>query len=224
LEPSRTLQFKVNLPEGQKTGFFLDQTFNIKLLLLHLQTQRHQLKQRVFRILDMCCYMGQWSAQIVAQLQDWGIETEVYLVDVSELALQMAQKNLENLTSRIVCIKQDVLNLDEVVELKNKKFDAVISDPPAFVKNKKDIHQGLHAYTKLNTQAFRFCDTGAVVVSCTCSGLVSMEEFKESLRKAVLKSGVSAKCLAYGGQGWDHPQLMNFPEGHYLKMVMHQID
>ena len=224
LDPSQVILFHVNLPEGQKTGFFLDQTFNIKLLLLHLETQKHLLKNRTVRILDLCCYMGQWSAQIAAQLKAWGIASEVYLVDVSELALQMAQKNLQAYTSNIVCIKQDVLNLEEVAELKNKKFDAVISDPPAFVKNKKDIHQGLHAYTKLNTQAFKYCDSGAVIVSCTCSGLVQLEDFKESLRKAILKSGASAKCLAYGGQGWDHPHLMNFPEGYYLKMVMHQID
>ena len=117
-----------------------------------------------------------------------------------------------------------MLSLENVAGLAQNKFDVVISDPPAFVKNKKDLHPGLHAYTKLNTQAFRLCNPGAVVVSCTCSGLVQLEDFKEALRKSILKSGHNARCLAYGGQGWDHPNLMSFPEGYYLKMVLHQVD
>ena len=106
----------------------------------------------------------------------------------------------------------------------SKKFDVIISDPPAFVKNKKDLHQGLAAYTKLNTLAFKLADQGALVASCTCSGAVQLEDFKEALRKSILKSGASARCLAYGGQGFDHPNLMAFPEGYYLKMVLHQLD
>lgn len=224
LKNSEVIKFRVNLPDGQKTGFFLDQSFNIKLLLQQLESQKEALKNKKVKILDLCCYMGQWSAQIVAQLKDWNIDCEVHLVDVSELALEMAQQNISQFGVDVKCYKKDVLSLEEVEEFKNIKFDVVISDPPAFVKNKKDIHQGLNAYTKLNTQALKLCAEGAVIVSCTCSGVVTLEEFKEALRKAVLKSGANAKCLAYGGQGWDHPHLMHFPEGYYLKMVLHQLD
>lgn len=216
--------FNVNLPGGQKTGFFLDQTFNIKLLLQQLENQKEQLKTRKIRILDLCCYMGQWSAQITANLKNWGVDVEVHLVDVSDLALEKAKKNLSRYNVPVFVYKKDVLSLNEVPELNQLKFDVVISDPPAFVKNRKDLNQGLSAYTKLNLQAFKMCNAGAVIVSCTCSGLVPLEDFKESLAKAVLKSGVSARCIAYGGQGWDHPNLMNFPEGYYLKMVLHQVD
>lgn len=224
LAPETSVLFHVNLAEGQKTGFFLDQTFNMKLLLQQLEKRRHEWQGKKIRILDLCCYMGQWSAQIVTNLRLWGIESEVHLVDVSELALQKARQNLLQYTDTVLTHKADVMELLQINPLNELRFDVVISDPPAFVKNKKDLPQGLAAYTKLNLQAFRLCAPGATVVSCTCSGLVGLEDFKEALRKAVLKSGLNARCLAYGGQGWDHPHLMSFPEGYYLKMVMHQVD
>ncbi len=221
LNTEEAISFSVNLIEGQKTGFFLDQTFNMKLLLEHLQNQKDILRSKKVRILDLCCYMGQWSAQIVANLTAWGVDCEVHLVDVSEMALAKAKLNVEKYKVNVVTHKKDVLNL---AELNESNFDIVISDPPAFVKNKKDIHQGLNAYFKINAQAFKMCAPGAVVVSCTCSGLVQMEDFKDALRKSVLRSGRNARCVVFGGQGWDHPTLMSFPEGFYLKMVMHQVD
>lgn len=224
LEPADSVFFNVNLPQGQKTGFFLDQSFNMRLLLTHLQNQRESLAGRKVRILDLCCYMGQWSVQLVHNFKRWGIECEVHLVDVSELALEKARENLAPFGVAVHSYKKDVLNLSDIPEINALKFDVVISDPPAFVKNKKDLHPGLHAYTKLNSQAFKLCASGAVVVSCTCSGVVTLEDFKDCLKKAILKSGMNARCLAYGGQGWDHPNLMSFPEGYYLKMVLHQMD
>lgn len=223
IAPDQVLKFHVNLPDGQKTGFFLDQTLNIQLLLRHLEAQKNQLKGKKIRLLDLCCYMGQWSMQIASNLVQWGADCEVHLVDVSEMALEKAQQNLRATGVQVFTHKKDVLSLDELVELQTLKFDVVISDPPAFVKNKKDIHQGLSAYTKLNAMAFRLCAPQALVVSCTCSGAVSLEDFKESVRKAVLKSGQRALCLGYGSQGWDHPHMLNFPEGYYLKMILQQI-
>jgi 23S rRNA (cytosine1962-C5)-methyltransferase len=226
LKAEQSIMFNVNLVEGQKTGFFLDQTFNMRLLLEQLQNQKEFYKNKKVKILDLCCYMGQWSSQIVANLKNWGIQAEVHLVDISELALEKAKKNLKkyedsNYSIQVTTSKMDVLNLDSLTD---QKFNIVISDPPAFVKNKKDIHQGLHAYFKLNSQAFKLADSGGIVVSCTCSGGVSIEDFKESLRKALLRSGQNARCVSFGGQGWDHPTLMTFSEGFYLKMVMHQLD
>lgn len=224
IKPSEDVVFNVNLVEGQKTGFFLDQTFNMRLVIEQLERQKEFLKTRKIRILDLCCYMGQWSSQIVANLKSWNIDCEVHLVDVSELALEKARQNLAAYGVEVFSYKKDVLSISEIPEFASLKFDVVISDPPAFVKNKKDLHPGLAAYTKLNTQAFKLCNSGAVIASCTCSGAVQLEDFKEALRKAILKSGVNARCLAYGGQGFDHPNLMSFPEGYYLKMVLHQID
>lgn len=224
LNRDQKILFHVNLPDGQKTGFFLDQTLNIQLLLRQLETRKDDLKGQKVRLLDLCCYMGQWSAQIVHQLKQWGTECEVHLVDVSELALQKASQNLSAFNVSVSTYKKDVLEIDEIAEFQKMKFDIIISDPPAFVKNKKDIHAGLHAYTKLNGLAFKLCAPQALIVSCTCSGSVTFEDFKEAVRKAVLKSGVRAKCVAYGSQGLDHPHSLNFPEGYYLKMILQQID
>ncbi len=224
VNPDAEVIFNVNLIEGQKTGFFLDQTFNMRLVIEHLGRQKDLLRKKKVRILDLCCYMGQWSSQIVSNLRTWNIDCEVHLVDVSEMALEKARQNLKPYGIEVYSYKKDVLSLSEISELNSKKFDVIISDPPAFVKNKKDLHQGLAAYTKLNTQAFKLADRGAVVASCTCSGAVQLEDFKEALRKSILKSGANARCLAYGGQGFDHPNLMTFPEGYYLKMVLHQLD
>ncbi|MFZ3230806.1 MAG: methyltransferase domain-containing protein [Pseudobdellovibrio sp.] len=221
IDPTEKIYFKVDLIEGQKTGFFLDQTFNMKLLMDFIQMKKKNYQGRPVKILDLCCYMGQWSAQIVCNLKKWGIESEVHLVDVSELALKKASENLAKYGATVTTYKLDVL--EGLGQFKENEFDIVISDPPAFVKNRKDIHQGLNAYFKLNAQAFRVSRKDGVVVSCTCSGLVTMEDFKESLKKAVLRSGKTAKCILMGGQGWDHPTLMSFPEGFYLKMVLHQM-
>ena len=219
--PAEKVFFNVNLIEGQKTGFFLDQTFNMKLLLDYLYQKRNSLKKRNIKILDLCCYMGQWSVQIVHNLKQWGINCEVHLVDSSELALKKASENLKAYDVVTKTYKMDVL--EGLTAFQNGYYDVVISDPPAFVKNKKDMPTGMHAYFKLNSQAFRVCREDGVVISCTCSGLVQMSDFKDALKKAILRSGKSAKCVLFGGQGWDHPTLMTFPEGFYLKMVMHQM-
>lgn len=216
------IYFNINLIEGQKTGFFLDQTHNMKLLIDCLKQKKNVLKNKRIKILDLCCYMGQWASQISYNLKKWNIDCEVHLVDVSEMALKKASENISTYGFEVKTYKMDVL--EGLGSFAADEFDIVISDPPAFVKNKKDLHPGLHAYAKLNAQAFRVAKADGIVVSCTCSGLVSMEDFKESLRKAVLKSGKTAKCILSGGQGWDHPTLMSFPEGFYLKMVMHQLN
>ncbi len=224
LNRDQKILFNVNLPDGQKTGFFLDQTLNIQLLLRQLETRKDELKGKTVRILDLCCYMGQWSAQIVHHLKQWGAECEVHLVDVSELALKKASQNLSAFQVPVATYKKDVLAIDAIPEFQKMKFDIIISDPPAFVKNKKDINAGLAAYTKLNGLALKLCGPQALIVSCTCSGAVKFEDFKEAVGKAVIKSGVRAKCVGYGSQGLDHPHSLNFPEGYYLKMILQQID
>lgn len=216
--------FHVNLIEGQKTGFFLDQTHNMRLVLTALEPRLKNLKSTdSIRIIDLCCYMGQWSVHLAYFLKQRNIRAEITLVDVSELALKMAQKNLEVFDNVKITIKKtDVL--EGLVDFPESAFDVVISDPPAFVKNKKDLEKGLHGYMKLNQQAFRIARSGALVASCTCSGLVQSEDFKNSLRKGIFRSGKKAKVIAEGGLGWDHPQLLQFPEGQYLKMLLQVVE
>jgi 23S rRNA (cytosine1962-C5)-methyltransferase len=219
------IYFQVNLVDGQKTGFFLDQTHNMKLLIEALKPRLadFRAKDKPVKIVDLCCYMGQWSAQIASYLKSENIKAEITLVDVSELALQMAQKNLSVFDNvKLITKKTDVL--EGLTTFPENHFDVVISDPPAFVKNKKDVETGLHGYMKLNQQAFRIANHSGIVASCTCSGIVQMSDFKNSLRKGILRSGKKAKLIAEGGLGWDHPQLIQFPEGQYLKMLLHTVE
>lgn len=228
--PSENLFFDVDLIDGQKTGFFLDQTYNMKLLVEALKPRLELFKNKTIRMIDLCCYMGQWSAHIVHFLNAHGVQVDLMLVDVSDLALKKAQQNIlrlnqdQNLSkkNKIQYLKADVLN--GLTELPENSYDIVISDPPAFVKNKRDLETGLHGYMKLNQQAFRIADHNSLVISCTCSGLVPREEFINSLRKAILRSGKKAKIICSGGLGWDHPQLVQFPEGQYLQMIMSSVE
>ncbi len=223
INSKETIFFQVNLVEGQKTGFFLDQTHNMKLVIEALKPRMNEFKDKPLKIADLCCYMGQWSAQLASFLNSAGVKAEITLVDVSEMALKMAQKNLAQFDNVILISKKaDVL--DGLTEFPENNYDVVISDPPAFVKNKKDVETGLHGYMKLNQQAFRIANHSGLVASCTCSGLVQMVDFKGSLRKGILRSGKKAKLIAEGGLGWDHPQLIQFPEGQYLKMLLHTVE
>ncbi len=222
-DADKNINFDVNLVEGQKTGFFLDQTHNMKLLIEALKPRLKEFATKPLRLIDLCCYMGQWSAQIVHFLESHQIKVEVTLVDVSDLALKMAQKNLSQFESaQVKYVKADVL--EGLTTFTENYFDVVISDPPAFVKNKRDLETGMHGYMKLNQQAFRMAAHSGLVISCTCSGLVQMTDFKASLRKAVTRSGKKSKIVCEGGLGWDHPQLVQFPEGQYLKMIMSSVE
>ncbi|MCM2353957.1 MAG: methyltransferase domain-containing protein [Pseudobdellovibrio sp.] len=225
LNTTETLKFNVNLIEGQKTGFFLDQTHNIRLLIQSLEgliRVKQFTKEKPLKIVDLCCYMGQWSAQVAFYLNKKEIPFEVLLVDVSELALEKAKENLKQYTSKVTVMKADVLK--DLGPIESNSFDVVISDPPAFVKNKKDMESGLHGYMKLNEQAFRIVKAKGVVASCTCSGVVQVTDFKNSLRKSILRSGKKVQLICEGGLGWDHPSLIQFPEGQYLKMLLHKVD
>jgi len=225
LNTTDKLKFSINLIEGQKTGFFLDQTHNMRLLIQSLEGLIKYKKisiDKPLRIIDLCCYMGQWSAQVAFYLQKKNIPFEVMLVDVSDLALKKARLNLLQYGSKVQYRKADVLK--DLGDFEDNTYDVVISDPPAFVKNKKDLESGLHGYMKLNEQAFRIVAPKGIVASCTCSGLVQMLDFKNALRKSLVRTGKKAQLIAEGGLGWDHPSLIQFPEGQYLKMLLHKMD
>lgn len=213
---------KTDFLHGQKTGLFLDQSFNIRILLELLERSLNASQVTHFRILDLCSYVGQWSAQIAQFLKSKGKQVEVTLVDASEKSLRFAEENLNNITgpgtSHI--IRGDVLR--DLKSLPAQNYDIVISDPPAFIKNKKEISQGKHGYFKLNAEAFRLVAKDGFVVSCSCSGLFSEDDFNETLKKSVKRSNREIITIARGGHAPDHPVLENFPEGRYLKMAVHR--
>ncbi len=210
-----------DLKEGQKTGFFLDQTHNIFLAVNLFKSWAKTRKQKTIRVLDLCCYVGHWSTQITRALKAQGCDVEVTIVDVSETALAFAKKNAEREGAQVIVKEMDVM--EGLTNMAAQHYDLVIADPPAFIKAKKDLPTGQHAYLKMNTQAFRVVKKEGFVVSCSCSGLLTEEDFREAIRKSVLRNQVEARGVLRGGHAADHPTLPQFPEGFYLKMYTHQI-
>lgn len=209
------VEFAVDLSGGQKTGFFLDQASNIRLAaesLSHLQPA----DGRKIRILDICCYVGQWSTQLARVFKNRGFEVEILAFDASAKALELAKRNIENVGPGVTCktMKADFTALSELAD---HQFDLVICDPPALIKGRKDIPTGTHAYLQLNTQVFRIARPGGAVVSCSCSNLLEEEEFIRALSKAAYRNRAKVRWVARGFQGPDHPALLEFPEGRYLK-------
>lgn len=216
------IKMQCDLYEGQKTGFFLDQNYNIALIenLIQQMPEATQANKKI-KILDLCTYVGHWSARLTQALKAKGFEVEAHLVDVSKTALAFAQYNAERAGAHVVVHKLDVLK--ELDQLPDQTFDIVIADPPAFIKAKKDIPQGKHAYLKLMTSAFRMTKPGGFMASCSCSGHLTEEDLKEANRKAMQRNKLQARLVLRGGHSFDHPTLLQFPEGNYLKMLVFKV-
>ena len=204
---SPRLVMSCNLWDGQKTGYFLDQFANIQKVWSILKPQaKHSL-----RILDLCCYVGQWGSQLaVAQKA----HAEVTAMDVSVEALNFTQQNVSRAAS-VEIIRGDVLK--DLSLVPNEAFDVVICDPPAFIKTKKDIEPGKHAYMKLNADALKRVRHSGLYVACSCSALLTDQDFSMTLSKAARRAGVRVQWVGRGGPSPDHPILQEFPEAHYLK-------
>ncbi len=211
------ISLSTDLFEGQKTGFFFDQRQNITMTLSMVKPifERAKKENRAVRILDLCCYIGQWSAHLAKSCLDEGLRSEIYILDSSEKALQFAQKNLESLSDQIHPVEADVLR--GLSELEESSFDIVICDPPAFIKKKEDLRQGTAAYVKLNREAIKRVSSGGLYVSCSCSGSLSESDFEEALKLASSKAKREVSWVGRGGHAVDHPLREHFPEGQYLK-------
>ena len=236
LESLTPVVFEVDFVGGQKTGFFLDQRLNIALSAKLAQNvmreylARHKTEASgastsappaevpPLKILDLCCYVGQWGTQLAHLATSLGIRAEVSLLDASQKALEIAARNVERQGGQAKMIKMDVLN--DLGKLPKQDYDIVICDPPAFIKKKKDLPTGGAAYHKLNREAIRRAKVGALFVSCSCSGLFTEEEFRAMLAKASLTQENKVRWLLRGSHSPDHPQRPEFPQGTYLKSWM----
>jgi 23S rRNA (cytosine1962-C5)-methyltransferase len=219
IEIESDFSMSCDLIEGQKTGFFLDQVYNIQLMSNLLK--RMDLAGRTIKVLDLCCYVGHWSSRISWELGKRGIKVEAWCIDVSETALEFAKSNVERNSGTVKIVKTDVLA--DLSMIPEGQFDIVIADPPAFIKAKKDVPTGTHAYLKLNTAAFKFVKNEGLVASCSCSGLFEEEMLKSVVEKSIRRNGKSARCISHGGHSADHPVLLGFSEGFYLKMFINHV-
>lgn len=209
-----------DLLQGQKTGFFLDQSQNTRLVRQLLKRVFAKEKNRSLKILDICTYVGQWSSQLSCEIVKQGLQAECTLLDISQRALNFAKINAESVGALVTPIELDVFKGFDQFNSESEsaaRFDVVICDPPALAKGKKDLPQALHAYMKLNENAMKTLKDGGIFISCSCSGVVSEEDFSMSLQKASRRANKTIHWVMKGGQALDHPVLSSFPEGRYLK-------
>jgi 23S rRNA (cytosine1962-C5)-methyltransferase len=210
---------QTDLVTGQKTGFFLDQAANIKNLLGILKAKTWP--QKSLRLLDVCSHTGQWSLCVSVFMKSLGIEVQPTLIDISEQALQMAGASLQEHGIKSTLITMDALDTWDQIE--NQKFDIVIVDPPAFAKGKTDTPQAIHAYMKINAAAMERTQFQGILVSCSCSGVITEQDLIGALGKASRRSNRSLKIISVTGHGLDHPLIPEFPEGKYLKCITSEV-
>jgi 23S rRNA (cytosine1962-C5)-methyltransferase len=199
-----TLAFSVPLSAAQKTGWFYDQSGN--------REQWRRLTTPGARVLDVCSYAGAWAITALA-----GGAREALCVDASEAALEVARRNAAANGVTLATEKGDAFEvLDELVR-RGERFDAVVLDPPAFIKRKKDIARGQAAYRKLNQVAMRLLERDALLVSCSCSYHLAADELLGLVQAAARHTSRFVQVLYSGGQSPDHPLHPAIPETRYLK-------
>ncbi|HVW71403.1 MAG TPA: class I SAM-dependent rRNA methyltransferase [Steroidobacteraceae bacterium] len=198
------LHFRAPLADGQKTGWFYDQTANRQRLLRYLP--------KGARVLDVCSYVGAWS---VTALRN-GAST-ARCVDSSQLSLDFARRNAEANGVALDLMRDDAFDALKALHTQGARFDIVILDPPAFIKRKKDIPQGQAAYRKLNQLALELLDGDGLLVSCSCSYHMGADELLHAIQQAARHTGRFVQILESGGQSPDHPVHPAIPETRYLK-------
>lgn len=206
------IEYEVDVENGQKTGFFLDQKYN-RLAVSRLSKGK--------RVLD--CFTHTGSFALNAAL---GGAEHVCAVDVSESAIEMARKNAmrNGLDGKMEFLTADVLDLLPQLEREGEKpYDFIILDPPAFTKSRKTIDAALRGYKEINYRAMKLLPRGAYLATCSCSHFITDELFRKMLKAAVRDAAVELRQIEARRQSPDHPILWSVPETDYLKFYIFQI-
>jgi len=196
-------RFKVDWLEGQKTGFFIDQRENRKLLATYAKNKS---------VLNMFCYTGGFS---FSALQ--GGASLVHSVDSSAKAIELTKENVAlNFPgdSRHEAFVAD--GFDYMQDIANK-YDLIVLDPPAFAKHRDALSQALQGYKRLNANAFRQIKPGGILFTFSCSQVVTRNNFREAVFSAAAIAGREVRILHQLSQPVDHPISIYHPEGEYLK-------
>ena len=204
------IKFMVDVANGQKTGFFLDQKENRAALAPICKDAK---------VLDCFCHNGSFSLHAAK----FGAKN-VLGVDISEEALVVARDNarrngLDNVTFEAHNCFDHLRELTDAGE----KFDVVILDPPAFTKSKNTVPSALRGYKEINLRGLKLVRPGGYLVTCSCSQHVSTEMFQQMINEAVRDSKKRVRMIEYRTQGFDHPILPASPETKYLKCMYLQV-
>jgi len=199
----------VDVEEGQKTGFFLDQREN---------RQRVRALAAGREVLDAFSYSGGFALAALA-----GGARRVVAVESSAPALEVARENLaanQLDASRLVFEQADVFAHLRLLRDRGARFDLVVLDPPKFAPTAAQAKNAARAYKDINLLALKLLAPGGLLATFSCSGGVSMELFQSIVAGAALDARVEAKIIERFGAGADHPVALNFPEGEYLKGLL----
>lgn len=201
------LQFLVDWETGQKTGFFIDQRDNRKLLADFSKGKK---------VLNTFCYTGGFS---VFALQAGA--ALVHSVDSSAKAMELVDKNV---ALNFADAKHESFTSDVFTFFKNttEVYDTIVLDPPAFAKHMAARHNALVAYKRLNVEAIKRISAGGILFTFSCSGVVTRELFEGAITAAAIEAGRNVRIVARLGQPSCHPISIYHPEGEYLKgLVLH---
>ena len=205
------VHYMVDVEDGQKTGFFLDQKYN-RLAVQKLCKDA--------RVLDCFTHTGSFALNAA-----YAGAKEVIGVDASELGVEQARKNaalngLENVAS-FVC--EDVFELLPRLEKEGEKFDVVILDPPAFTKSRNSIKNAIKGYREINLRGMKLVKDGGYLCTCSCSHFMDYELFTKTINQAAHNVHKRLRQVEYRTQAPDHPILWAADESYYLKFYIFQV-
>lgn len=206
------IYYDVDVENGQKTGFFLDQKYN-RRAVGKIAAGRH--------VLDCFTHTGAFALNAAK-----GGAASVVAVDISQEAVDMTNENIQrNGLGHIVTAKQaNVFELlTELSETKNHDYDFIILDPPAFTKSGRTVHNAMRGYKEINLKAMKLLPRGGYLATCSCSHFMRDDLFRRMLREAAKDAGVRLRQIEGRQQSPDHPILWNVPETDYLKFYLFQV-
>lgn len=205
------VKYQVDICDGQKTGFFLDQKYN-RLAIQKLCKNA--------RVLDCFTHTGSFALNA-------GIAgaAEVIGVDASQLAVDQASANakLNGLQDRVQFICKDVFELLPALEDQNEKYDVVILDPPAFTKSRSSVKNAVKGYREINLRAMKLVKDGGFLATCSCSHFMTYELFTKTIGQAARSAHKRLRQVEYRTQAPDHPILWASDESYYLKFYIFQV-
>ena len=205
------IKYLVDVENGQKTGFFLDQKYN------------RQAVARLARgktVLDCFTHTGSFALNAAK-----GGAKHVTAVDVSESAVEMARANVtrNGLDDVMECVAANVFDLLPQLEKEPMKYDFIILDPPAFTKSRKTVANAISGYKEINYRAMRLLPRGGYLATCSCSHFATEEKFIAMLHDAARDAGVQLRQIEARQQSCDHPILWGVEETNYLKFYLFQV-
>lgn len=205
------VKYRVNIEEGQKTGFFLDQKYNRRAAAALCKGKK---------VLD--CFTHTGSFALNAGLA--GAES-VLGVDASDLAVKQAQENAElnGLGDRVKFMTADVFDLLPGLLEKGERYDVVILDPPAFTKSRAAVKNAVKGYREINIKGMKLVKPGGFLCTCSCSHFMTPELLEKTIAEAAKGARRRLRLVEYRLQSPDHPYLIGCPESLYLKFFIYQV-